>query len=445
MVHVSQRVASPELSVGERIKLLRKHNDIPQVVLSEIMKVRHDRIIRVEKGEDTYTEAHINALKQHLGIVALPLTDREYIAFKERMYYWRSLIRAKKLDEARAIQKDVANIDEIKSYDHDMVMLCKMIEVQLLLAEGSYSLAEDMLNMDEACIETLNDEHLIHYYYNKGWLFSSKGCYEECLNFSLEAYYLTETYKDILPEEDEWLYYNIAWCYSYMEIPYRAAFFALKAKHTVVKNRPETFAWDIDTMLALNYIKTNQLKDAERLLDMCMLRAESIRDSAHIGHALLCYGYMYKTEEKWAPAIEYFDKALMCLPSGVDNYYSSLYQKIYCTIHTRRFTRANQLLEQAKAECSKNKLWTEYFEALGHYLRISTYIASRDNVESIDYIENIAIPKFVKEYDYFFAMEYYNLLKRHYERLKLTKKSSMITNAIHELYKICYLNYGRND
>jgi len=445
MTYESQKRAFTVLSVGEKVKLLRKHNRISQAMLAEIMKVRPERIVKVERGDDTYTEAHINAIKQHLDIVELPLTNREFITFKERMYYWRELIRARQLDEARAIREEVVNINKIKPYDQNIVMLCKMMEVQLLLTEGNKDLAEEMLDMAKNDLDTVADECLVHYYFNKGLLYGKKKCYEECLDFSLKAYYLTKNHENLLPEKDGWLYYNIAWCYSYIEIPYRAIDFFKMAQQVTLRNSSATFTRSLNASIALNYIKTNQIKDAERLLSKIKVRAESLKDDNYIGLALYCYGYMYKQLENWASAIVYFDKALKCLDKDTDNYHASLYYKIYCTIHTRKFPKAKQQLDDAKAECSTNKPWSMYFEALGHYLKISTCMTSRDNDESIDYIENTVIPFIVKGHDYLGAVDYYNLLQKHYEKIKSTMKSLMMTVAIHDIYKRCYINQERND
>jgi len=142
----------------------------------------------------------------------------------------------------------------------------------------------------------------------------------------------------------------------------------------------------------------------------------------------------------WGVAIEYFDKALSYAPKGSIDYYSSAYHKIQCIIHTRAFTKANELLEQVKDICKADDVWAVYFKALGHYLEISSHMTSNANDTAIEYIENTAIPHFIKMHDYLFAVDYYSLLERYYERIKNIRRSLFMAKAIRDIYTRCYVD-----
>jgi len=445
MNRMSRSDGMSKLTVGEKIYKLRKHNRVPQLVLAEIMRVRPDRIVRVERGEAEYSEAHINAAKAHFDIVDLPLTEQECITFRERLYHWRNLLRQKKMDEAEVIHKEIAKIDNLEPCDSYLVTLGKMMNVRHLLVEGKLVSAEKILNDYQDLLPEMNTECVYHYYFNKGILGILHNNFADGLDFYLKAYYLLEDNENILPENDTGLYYNIAVCYSNFEIPYRAIFFLFKTRDAQLENREMNYFWDTDRLLALNYIKMNQLKDAERLLHKCLLKAESLKDDTFVGFILFCFGLMSKRAENWTIAVDYFSNALRCLPVGTDNYNASVFHKIFCTIHTNSFAKSAQLLDQTKPICNASEIWAVYFKALGYYLKISNNLSSYHNDEAIEYIQNIAIPFFIKEHDYFIAIDFYSLLERHYEKIKSTKKSLSMTKAIHDINKRCYANYGRDD
>ncbi|MCL2362402.1 MAG: tetratricopeptide repeat protein [Defluviitaleaceae bacterium] len=434
-----------KLSVGEKILKLRKYNKVSQLELVEIMRVRVDRITRAEQGEDTYTAAHIAAAKERFGIVGLPLTERECIAFRERLYIVRDLIRARKLDEAKDIQKEMAHIDRLEPCDFDMAMLCKLIEVQLFKAEGDCATVEKKLDAYQKHLKKMNDECLYHYNYCRGALLGHQGHYKEALDYFLVAYELTENNKNLLPEDDERLYYYIAWCYSNIEIPHLAIFFMMKAKQTHTDNRITDFSLNIDRGLALNYIKMNQLKDAERLLNKCMTKAESLFNDTYIGVTFLFLGLAHKKAKKWASAIENFDKALGYLPENTDNHYSALYHKVLCTIQARTFVKAREHLDYVKTLGCLDKKWVINFTALGHYYTIKHKMTSYKNYESIAYIEDVAIPHFIEEHDYFLAIEYYTLLEQHFEKVKSEMRSLSAAKAIKDIFMRCFINHGGDD
>ena len=430
-------------SVSRKVYLLRKHHGISQEALAEYMKVNKNRVIRAERGDEEYNEEHRAAIKECFRIVEFPLTDWECYTFRERLYYWRDLIRAKRMDEAREIHKEMKNINNLEICDPEMVMLCRMMEVKLLMAEGDIESATDKLNISQERVDEMNDENKFHYLYSKGALCIYQNCCDKGLEFFLEAYDLVEDNEALIPEDNGSLYYCIALCYTNIDIPYHAISFWQKVLQTHPEKRTTNFFINASHGIAKNYIALSQLKDAERLLNKCLVTAESIKSDYYLSHTLFCFGYMYEKAQKWDIAIEYFDKALKYAPEGSANFYPSVYHKIQCIIHTRAFTKARKLLERVKDICKADDVWTVYFEALGHYLTISSRMTSYENDISIEYIENMAIPHFIKMHDHFFAVDYYSLLERYYERVKNEKKSLLMAKAIRNIYKRCFVDIGR--
>ena len=440
-----QRDVKQKLSAGEKIYLLRKHNRTTQAELAEVMRVRPEKIVRVERGEDEYAQAHIDAAKKHFNIVDLPLTERECIAFRERLYYWRSLLRAGRMSEANDIYSEIANIDKLESCDYDTTTLCKMLEVYHLMVEGKYDLAKEKLVIHQKSLNKFDIESLYHYNNSKGFLHIQQGNYDQSLDYYLKAYEISENHKGLMPEDDGRLYYNIAYSYTCMDIPYRAIFFLQKAKHAQTYDKDAKLFFYINQALATNYVKMNQLKEAERLLNQCLLKAESIKDNSFVSLVWFGFGYLNKKANNWSLAIKHFDDAMGRLPKDTLDFFPALYHKIHCVIRSRAFTEASQLLLQAKEKYDMNEMWQIYFTALWHYLKISSNMSTNNNDESIKYIEYRAIPYFISKHDYFTTIDYYSLLEQHYGKLNSTKKSLLMAKAIRDIYLKCYTNHGRDD
>lgn len=142
--------------------------------------------------------------------------------------------------------------------------------------------------------------------------------------------------------------------------------------------------------------------------------------------------------ENWKIAEEYFDQALQYCEKGSPNYLAVLQRKILCIVKSRDFPKVRKLLKETKPHYHKCETFSIYFEALGHYLTISSRMSIFSNDESVKYIETKAIPHFRKVCAYFLAIEYYKLLEAYYEN-KNKKKSFLMSVEIRKIYERCFL------
>ncbi|MCL2571538.1 MAG: helix-turn-helix domain-containing protein [Defluviitaleaceae bacterium] len=422
------------MSIGKKIRLLRRHHGMSQVVLAENIGAAQERIIQVEKDKAEYTPKQLANIKILFRIEGLPLSERECAAFKERLLYWSDLIKFGRMDEARAIHKEMANIENLEPCDLDIVMQYKMIEISMFQAEGDLATVEKKLNILENRINEMNADCLYHYHCEKSYSLLLRGCHEDSLEFNFKALNLAEKHERLSKMDKAYIYHRIAACYTYLEIPFKAIFITLKTQLPNESVRITNYHLHSMHLLALNYIRVNEISEARKLLDECLIIADGLKSDEYIGRTMLYYGFMYKKVQEWASAIEYFDEAIRCSQIGTNDCYASYYHKIQCTIQLNTFTKAKVLLEEAKDLCNGNKLWESYFEALGHYLIVSSHMSTNNN-ESCDYIEKIAIPYFRKMHDHFIALEYCSLLELHYEKSRRNGKSFRITREMTKIYR----------
>jgi len=430
-------------SIGEKVKALRKHRNINQLALAEYIGTTNDRVIDIEAGRAEYHDRHIDEIKKLFDIVDMPLDDNDRPAFVRRLYLWRAYMKRDLTGEAVKMRAELAKVVNLEPCDHNLVMLYKIFEARMLVEENKLLEAENNFNLIDP--EKLNKENLFQYYYVKGYISMRNGQYETCLSELLIAHELKESHPGLLPEYDingKNIYYGIAWCYTYLEFPYRAISFLYKAKELCDKDVIDNLMLYLDILLAQNYVRVNELGEAEKLLRSCLSQAQSARDDHYVGITKWVYGCLHRASDNYKMAIVDLSDALKYLQEESENYAIALYEYIRSHICNRQFSKANRLLESVQIKYNSNEFWTQQFEALRHYGIISRRISVKNKV-SCEYIENVAIPQFEQSYDYFRIVDYCELLESHYVAIKSYRNSLRMGVKIRDVYKRCFINSDR--
>jgi len=336
----------------------------------------------------------------------------------------------------------LSNTVNLEPCDYELSMLYRLFEVALLLAEKNMPEAKTKFASITSKFEILSHEHLFHYYYTEGLFSYLQNQYEQCLVPFMKACEIAESDNNPLPVYDKTakkLYYIVAWCYTYIEIPYRAIRFYYKVMDGADDDVLKNVGLHVDIALAQNYIKINELKLADKLLSSCLIKAQSLGDYQYSGIVLYNKGNLLRKTGDWEKSISFYDQASKYIKEETVYYLSNNFRKIMCMIDSRAFTKAKKLLDSARIKYASDKEWAKYYEALWHYLIVSRRITVR-NSESADYLVNIAVPNFEENYDYFYALDILRLLERHYEYIKSSRVSLQITKKIRDIYERCFVN-----
>ena len=432
------RESSESALVGEKIRKLRRHRRVSIVEFAKEIGIRKETISRVENGKDKLSTKQKKAIKAYFDIEGMPLSDSECKVNNARHNRWRALLRAGRMEEAKAIWEERASIVNLEPCDPDAVTQYKLLEAQMFAVEGKYDIAEEKLALLQTRLDVMSFEHLYYYNFLKGYLLLCHERHKDALEFLHMAHGLAN-HVNLLPVDVGRLYFDLALCYTRLGIPYRAIHFCLKCKLSYVDDVLRNYGLSIDSMLVRNYIKVNELDEAEKLLKTCHIKAESAGNSPYLGYIMLCYGLMHVKTESWTSALECLEQAIEDVEKGTAHYYSVCYYKIYCIIGARMFSNARRELEKVKAICGADKVWAIYFESLGHHITISSRM-SRLNNESIDYIQTVTIPHLMETHDYFIAIDYCKLLKQHYKQSRSIEKSFQMSEQIANIYEHCLLN-----
>jgi len=191
----------------------------------------------------------------------------------------------------------------------------------------------------------------------------------------------------------------------------------------------------IDIALAINYYKIGMYREAEKILNDCFVRANSVDNKFFEGLALQNLGIMHRYAENWEKAIKYFEQALDIFDKGTYRHAWTLYFKIRCEVEiSKLFDLERELIDIMESPLKKYDDYSIFLKTLLHTIHLNRNM-TRYNMNAVEYIENVAIPHFIEYNNRLEALDLYELLERHYLRTNKLKQSLKGNRAMLEIRK----------
>lgn len=108
-------VLNEELSIEEKLRIIRKQKGIPQLVIADALGVAPTTISRIENKHEkySYNDGQIKVVRKLLGVENAPLLDGEDVIFKKRLYVWLDIIKSKCFDEADKLQDELSSVSNL--------------------------------------------------------------------------------------------------------------------------------------------------------------------------------------------------------------------------------------------------------------------------------------------------------------------------------------------
>ncbi|MCL2752818.1 MAG: tetratricopeptide repeat protein [Defluviitaleaceae bacterium] len=418
--------------IAEKTMLIRKSIGITQSDLAAGALLPEKRVTRVENGKDYYKEDEIKPVKEFLGIAGMPLTVFECETFKGRLYIWRDVMRERNIKKAKEMQVGLQNVVRLDPCDNDLPILYRLFEVSLLVAENKMDVAKEKLDFLESIFGRMNTEHLYSYNFQKGFYYATKDDFENALIYYRKALNIRKNTKDILPDDEERLYYSLAVCYTEIEQPSRAIAFLGEMPKSIFGNKETALSLGVDILKAINLYKIGLPDEAEYILNNCFSHATSAEDEFYIGLSLHNLGRVHRYSKNWEKAIEYFGKALNHFEENTYLHAWALYYKIRCMMETTKLNDLERELIKIAKSLENNDNYTIFLETLRYSIYLNRSM-SRYNPTAVDYIENVAIPYFIKDNSRLEALDCYSLLERLFIKNRQQKKSLEANRAMLEI------------
>jgi len=405
-------IKDDNLSVGQKIKIIRESMGMSQEKLGEAISYTGSRLSQIENEIDPCSPDMLLLIKKALNIENMPLLDSEHDGFKDRLNQAHRLIGDREFGDAKSILDKLAPIAYL-TFEVELNHLYSLCLCRLLINLEDIEPAEKILNTFDSIVDELSNDTLYYYYYNKGSLGYRRDGIKNALHFYLKAFELAKS--DI--EKGAALYYSIVFCYSKYGSGFDGTLFFEGARELYYDRLSPTQKWRIDNVLASSYIGSNHLQYAKKLLEKCHTKALKLEDKTFVGIVLANYGYMYRKARDYNAALENLDAALVYFEKGSMNHLEVLYQKARCYIEMGSFLPCAEILKEGKKLSQNHMAYPILFESLDCLTSLTT------NKKSAEYLETVAIPYLIKRGMNRIALDYCTFLLVFFEKKKSFKNS----------------------
>jgi len=380
-------------------------------------------IYQLESGNQSCPSNIQWAIKKALGVENIPFTEPERESFRDKLYFLYDLISNNKLDEAKEEWDKLSVITHLPC-DKELNALYNLFQVRSLLKQNDVETARTILADLQSSMSEFDNELKHLYYINIGTLCCRDKKYKDGLDSYLKA-------RELMTggfEENQWLFYNIAYCLSKLGYVFSTITF-IEDNCNLRSNGQTTLpSFAMEHLLAKNYLKTNHIRKAKKLFTNCLEKARNEDDELLIGLVLVDFSNLYRKCQDWGTALDYIDNAFCYLQKGSTHYLEAFYQKILCHIEMGNFPLSEALLKEGKELAQNNKIYSILFESLGHLITLN-------EDKSMKYLEKVAITYFLGAYAKDTALDYCNILQEQYAKRGTLKKQLYVEKIIAGIYK----------
>ena len=417
---------------AEIIKTIRNAKGITQVDLANLLSYDPRKIMAIEAGKEDYTPEDIHKVKEYLGIQGMPLTYKERVIFIKKLFRFRDIIPDDRFDEIKALYEELLPVLNFECFDPELALYFRLFEVIMLVRQGEVSKAkEEMSFFTPDKVEEMNPRHLYHYYCNQARFLHIDHELKKALKLYKKALKLTKNHEGFSRAEIDKVNANVAVCLSSLCYPNSALMFLSRVNY---EDENSHYSLNADSLIAVNYARIGEYEEAQELIDETLIRAKSAGNKLYTSLSLYYFGIIYIFSKTWDKGIERFDEALGLFEKDSFYYMWSIYYKIRCLIEKRDFNAADKILKETEALFSTSDYLQIHFNFLYHFRIISKSITNL-KTESAEYIENIAIPYFLKIQSKYEAIRACELLIEHYRRTQRETKALKITELLLEIHK----------
>jgi len=414
------------LSLGEKIKAIRKARDITQETLAFKINYSRTALGDIERGTDQCDMSTLIVIKQILGIQGMPLFEDERKGFVDRLYLWNDMISEHNFELAKQIQKELSPIVHLP-FEKELNDLYSLFSSRLLLVDDKFELATNILTKLAHTLDKANNDIMFWFYYNNGTLAYCNKQYQKALDFYTKAFKIMKGGF----EENKTLHYYIANCLSALGYFTNVVMFIDNYCNFNATEKKTDLDYMVDNLLAINLIKWGYVKRANKILSKSYIKAEADKNIHMIGHILHNMGYLYYSAKNWDTALIYYDKVFDYCTKENLLYLQNLYQKTRCLVEINAYAKYPPLIAEGKELSKENEIFSVMFESLKH-------LTTLNEENSLNYIENEAIPYLSNKSVNDIVLDYCELLRDHYQKNNSLIKSLKMAEMCGAYYKNAY-------
>ncbi|MCL2526873.1 MAG: helix-turn-helix transcriptional regulator [Defluviitaleaceae bacterium] len=425
------------LSLGEKIHEIRKAKGLSQENMAQALNANRMTVSRLERGEVECSAQNLAIIRKFLDIEKAPLLEHELALYRDRMQVWIELLRTARVAEARAMQEEMSVILDIP-FEGGLYLLYLVTEALLLSMEYNVPATEEKLNVLEGLLDNASDEILNLYHLNKGFHNAVAGDYKNALKHSFKAV----EYAEACNRSDDIALYNIGQFYIALGKPYSAIIYFERAKAAFKGDLTNQRMSRLVQALAMCYLLIGETQKANKLADLSLAQARSLNAKTRIAHALGIKGSVKYKMKMYEECIAIYDQALEYYKPLREAYVSVLVGKAKCLFMMKNYSEFKNVLRHGESVLyggNPDAVTTVLDNDIAVLLNATSHLMTLDNVDSINYIQDVAIPHLrAGGLSKFEALFYCNHLETHYTKKRAKTKANAIAAISRDIYREIY-------
>jgi len=416
------------LSLGEKIKYIRNSKGISQQNMARAINSNQSFVYRFENGQVECDTEMLTKIKKFLEIDNAPLQQNEIDLYKDRIWVWNGLLDSNRIKDARDMRSEMVSILDLP-FEHELLVLFKMIDIKLLTKELKLSEADEKLNEVEALLDNASDEAIFIYHTNKGFVDGSKREYRSSIKHYLQTLNVVSDYV----KPDATVLSNLGVIYLGLCKPYHAVIYLERVLSEYDIDRTHLDRPKVIAMLATAYMYMGEYEKAKELFETALVLAKSIKHEVLTGVILVNMSYVNFYTGNYKHAIELCQEGEKYVNDN-DSKCMTFYRKGMCHYKLKEIDECKKAIQQGRTLSDGDKRLPIFFDSLEHLTNLN------DN-NSATYIEETAIPFFrtCDNLDKFMALELSSELEAHYIKKRAKTRAWAIAAAARDVYKDIFM------
>ena len=415
----------------DKIKRLREANDFSQLGLSELMNYGSTYMNLIENGRRKFTPESLASFRNLLDLNGVPLTGKEIDAFKQTLHAYKDAYMIGDVETAKA------QVPELEYYVN--ASLDVGLQNLFTLYSAIHNRVLRRLDVMDVQLEFLksraagfNEEERYWYHRVLGIRQLAAHNYKAALNHFFDAEKLSNPRKI----KDIGLSYCIAFCLVTMGNTWLAESYLDMAAKDIAQTYNNRYSSWLIIAKAMHLQNTCQFSSAIFLMessineDMAKIEARRLTSAfyACLAEAYRGKGDLPKAMENSCLAITHCAKDSICYPY-------TLYVKALVLYDMGCFDECLEYVNDALAFVPSDA------NVDGLRLRSLKEKLTLNTLESLEYIEYEAIPKFLERGMHLEVIYYANHLVQHFEKKHVYKKALYYAKLKFELF--CSITHRR--
>jgi len=397
-------------------------------------------ISRFERNELEFGADMIIAIKKFLDIEKAPLFAHELTLYRDRIWVWNELLDTGRMDEARAMQEEMAIILNLP-FEHDLYLLYLVTEAMLLSKEYNIPATEEKLKIVEGLLDNASDGALNLYHRNKGFICLVAGDMKSGIKHSIKAVEHAEADK----KTDTSALNNIGQAYIVLGKPYHAIIYIERARAQFTGDLTHKRPGHMTQALAMCYTLVGEYRKAEKLVELSLMQAKSTNASSQIAQALTIMASLKLKSKKYDECLVLCDEGLPYYNGDKEMYVSLLTTKAECLLRMKKYKECQEILNHGRAVLQEGEKKMGKTTTNSDILEIAfstfEHQMTLDNDESVNYIQNVAIPHFIKAggKTKLTAIGLCHILESHFIKKRAKTKANAIAVISRDIYKEMFM------